>query len=625
MTRGQRNVDPAQVRRVLHRTFGLATLREGQEPVINRVLSGLSTLALMPTGAGKSLCYQLPALMLEGCTVVISPLIALMKDQCDALAELGVPAVRLHSGLSVAELAASRQAIEAGAARIVFTTPEQLLHPEFIAGLRARGVALLVVDEAHCLSQWGFDFRPAFLEIGGALAALGRPPVLALTATATESVVADITELLAIPQAGVIGTDLYRPNLHYQAEHFSRAEDKSARLIERVLRSSGSGLVYVATVTQAVAVHAALAAAGEPAGLYHGRLGPAKRHAAQDAFMNGTVRVMVATNAFGLGIDKPDIRFVIHHQLPSGLDAYCQESGRAGRDGAVADCTLLFVDRDRHVQQFFLSGRYPQRHEFRAVVETLGQPPSDGTCWRLDTLVDRLGNRRKVAVAVNMLRQHGRLHADDHGRLALTAEAADPDMLAPLVAACADKALRDRAMLERMIAYAQSGRCRWHLLLEHLQTAPAMARCQTCDNCLRLAAHEAEQRRGIADRQGGDPIITQPVAFAIGTRVRTRRHGLADVVACDALSVTVCFANGQTRSFQPQFLSVAKSARRAPASSPAPARPAWDGQAQPGAASEAGRPDVEDEMTIDIPGIAGRPSNSATSDSAHAGDDDVHR
>ena len=553
-------VDPAQIRRVLRRPFGLSSLRDGQEPVITRILAGRSTLALMPTGAGKSLCYQVPALLLEGRTLVISPLIALMKDQCDALVELGIAAVQLHSGLAAADLAASHQAIEDGTARIVFTTPEQLIYYEFIAKMNLHGVALLVVDEAHCLSQWGFDFRPAFLEIGNAIAALGQPPVLALTATATESVVDDITTLLTIPRAGVICTDPYRPNLHYRAEHFSRAEDKSARLIELVERSSGSGLIYVATVKEAVAVHAALAAAGIPVGIYHGRLGTASRHAAQDAFMVGAVRVMVATNAFGLGIDKPDIRFVIHHQLPSGLDAYCQESGRAGRDGAPADCTLLFVDGDRNVQQFFLSGRYPHLNEFRAVVDALARTAPDGVGWPVESLVERLGNRRKVAVAVNMLRQHGLVHADEHGSLTLRAEAADPEMLVPLVTACENKALRDRSMLERMISYAQSGRCRWHLLLEHLDAASVVDRCQTCDNCLRLAAHEAEQVRRVDDRRAEAPmIVPKTPTFAAGSVVRTRRHGRAEVVTSDALSVTVRFANGQTRSFQPQFLTRARS------------------------------------------------------------------
>jgi len=557
MSRTRCAVAPEKIKRVLRGTFGLTRLRDGQEAVIARVLAGLSTLALMPTGAGKSLCYQLPAMLMEGRTLVISPLIALMKDQCDSLRDLGIAAIELHSGLSAAELDLSRVALADGSARIVFTTPEQLLNAEFISELTVRPVSLLVVDESHCLSQWGFDFRPAFLEIGAARESLGRPPVLALTATATDAVVDDITELLSIPRAGVIGIDPYRPNLRYRAEHFSRAEDKMARLVALVSASEGAGLVYCATVKAAELVHEALISAGENAGLYHGRLSSTKRHAAQDALMEGKVRVVVATNAFGLGIDKPDIRFVIHHQVPAGLDAYCQESGRAGRDGLPADCTLLFVDADRSVQQFFLSGRYPSLHDFQRVIAALRSAPDGDRGWDVDTLSEHIGNRRKSTVAVHMLRQQGLLSLDAQDRLHLCDATSDTQGLQTLATACEAKAVRDQTMLEQMIAYAQSGRCRWQLLLDHLGGTPMTERCGTCDNCLRLAAHETE--RAIAPLSSERPDAPTRPGFAVGQRVRTRRHGHADVIATDALSVTVRFDNGLTRCFQPEFLRVSTS------------------------------------------------------------------
>ena len=550
-----------KIKRVLRSTFGLARLRDGQEAVIARVLAGQSTLALMPTGAGKSLCYQLPAMLMSGRTLVISPLIALMKDQCDSLRDLGIAAIQHHSGLTAAELELARKGLADGTARIVFTTPEQLLNPAFMQDLMACPVSLLVVDEAHCLSQWGFDFRPAFLEIGGALQVLGRPPVLALTATATDTVVDDIAELLSIPRAGVISIDPFRPNLHYRAEHFSRAEDKMARLVALARDSAGSGLVYCATVKSAELVHQALVVAGENAGLYHGRLGAAKRHAAQDAFMDGSVRVMVATNAFGLGIDKPDIRFVIHHQVPAGLDAYCQESGRAGRDGLPADCTLLFVDADRNVQQFFLAGRYPALQDFQRVVTALRDAQARGEHGDVDALAAQPGSRRKSTVAAHLLRQHGLVTTDPAGRWTACDAAFDPGTLQSLALACEEKAARDQAGLEQMIAYSQSGRCRWRLLLDHLGGTPLTERCGTCDNCLRLAAHEAD-RAAVVDAAQPDIASSRP-GFVVGQRVRTRRHGPADVVATDALSVTVRFENGQTRSFLPQFLSAMKLRRPA--------------------------------------------------------------
>lgn len=548
-------VPPEKIRRVLRGTFGLSQLREGQEAVIARVLAGLSTLALMPTGAGKSLCYQLPAMLMGGRTLVISPLIALMKDQCDSLRELGIAAVSLNSGVPAAQLEEARRAMADGTARIVFTTPEQMVNPMFVEQLTSSPIALLVLDEAHCLSQWGFDFRPAFLEIGGMLGSLGNSPVLALTATATESVVDDITTMLSIPRAGVISVDPFRPNLHYRAEHFSRAEDKQARLTALVVASRGTGLVYCATVKSAELVHDALVAVGENVGLYHGRLSASKRLEAQDAFMDGAVRVMVATNAFGLGIDKPDIRFVIHHQVPAGLDAYCQESGRAGRDGAVAECTLLFVDADRSVQSFFLGGRYPDIADLREVLSALAKSP-DGTGLDGEALAERVGGRRKLIVASHLLRLHGFIAADASGRLRPGEAAADPVALASVVHECEQKAVQDRAMLEQMIAYAQSGQCRWRLLLDHLGGAPLTERCNTCDNCLRLARHETQCLPSQANAEHVAP--PESSRFAIGQRVRTRRHGQAEVVACDALSVTVLFGNGQTRCFQPQFLRPTK-------------------------------------------------------------------
>ncbi|MDB5963992.1 MAG: recombinase RecQ [Polaromonas sp.] len=565
-SRGSAHGDMARrIRATLKRSFGLTRLREGQEEVISRILAGGNTLAVMPTGAGKSLCYQLPALLVPGRTVVVSPLIALMQDQCDSLREHGIAAVQVNSALDADTSHEAERAIADGSARIVLTTPERLADPAFQALLRQSTTSLLVVDEAHCISQWGHDFRPAFLDIAPALSALGTPVVLALTATATEAVTADITGQLGIPADGVFNTGAYRANLHYRVEQVAREEDKLDRVLALVRGLGGSGLVYTATVKAAEAVYDALAATGEQVLRYHGKLGAAERHAAQDAFMRGDARVMVATNAFGLGIDKPDIRFVLHYQMPSGLDAYYQESGRAGRDGLVAACTLLFLRRDKAVQQFFMSGRYPGAEDVEALYRTLGQEPPDASGWSLQALHDRLGRPlNKLKVAASLLRRQQVAAAGPDGALYLTRPDLDDATLQGLMQAYGDKRAQDRAALEEMVFYAQTGQCRWRVLLQHLQEQADFERCGHCDNCRRIAAFQAglAQRVQETDEAKDEPAPAAangggaPAAmhFEPGDVVRVRRYGLGKVVASDALSVTVGFGAGQQRIFQADYV-----------------------------------------------------------------------
>jgi ATP-dependent DNA helicase RecQ len=466
-------------------TFGLNDFRPGQEAVIRSIVDGHDTVAVMPTGAGKSLCYQLPALHLPGTTIVVSPLIALMKDQTDKLQALGVRARQVNSALDTAQLKEALRAIEDGEVEFVFTTPERLEDPAFLQLLQKHHVDLFVVDEAHCLSEWGHDFRPAFLGLGAARIALGSPPVLALTATATDRVLADIAAQLRLNGPRTFNLGIYRSNLHYEVRRTANDIAKQQNLVKVLREIRGNGIVYCATVKNAEAVSRVLEAEGIPAAVYHGRLAAARRREAQDRFMANELEAIVATNAFGMGIDKPDIRFVIHYDMPGSLEAYYQESGRAGRDGDTATCMLLYRIEDRRTHQFFMGGKYPNAEDIigvRDALEGLGGVESAVALSSIQSAATFVA-KSKVRSVLTVMKEAGIVRELRGSRFRLTRTAVDAGQLEEVARTYADRRDADRTKLERMEAYAQSATCRWKLLLDYFGETDGVEACGECDNC----------------------------------------------------------------------------------------------------------------------------------------------
>ena len=329
----------------LKQYFGHDSFRPGQERLVDGILSGRDVLGIMPTGGGKSLCYQVPALLLPGLTLVISPLISLMKDQVAALTTAGVPAAFFNSSQTLEEYRETWSGIRSRAYRLVYVAPERLENPRFVQLMGSQDVSLLAVDEAHCISQWGQDFRPSYLKIADFAAALGRRPIMAaFTATATARVQEDIVTQLDLQRPVRVVTGFDRPNLFFDVQ---RPKDKTTALLSLIAQRPGkSGIVYCATRNAVERVWTALNDHGIPAARYHAGLPEEERRANQDDFQFDRRTVMVATNAFGMGIDKSNVSFVIHYNMPKNLESYYQEAGRAGRDGEAADCILLYSPGD---------------------------------------------------------------------------------------------------------------------------------------------------------------------------------------------------------------------------------------------------------------------------------------
>jgi len=485
-------VGQQDVRRALHERFGHEAFRPGQQAVVEAVLAGEDVVAVMPTGGGKSLCYQLPALLLDGLTLVVSPLIALMKDQVDALTKLGHDATFLNSSLDLGEQRERLRQAAAGRWKLLYVAPERLGSARFLEAVATMKIVRLAVDEAHCISQWGHDFRPDYARLGELRALVGSPPTAAFTATATREVRDDVVKQLRLAAPRVFVAGFERPNLRLIVRRPTSVAEKKQLLTGAVAESGTPAIVYAATRKNVVEIAQHLAAAGVDAAAYHGGLDAAERSRVQDEFMSGARPVIVATNAFGMGVDKSDIRLVVHYDLPGSVEAYYQEAGRAGRDGGPADCVLLYNYADVRIQRFFLDGANPDPDVFPALLGRL----RDGAAGMAE-LAAATPTKNPIAVetALGMLRRAGAVSREVDAATGeevyvlgdLPEDGAAPVDLPHLAA----KRAGDEDRLHAMCAYAAGSACRRAYVLRYFGSDEARERCEACDRCQGLGAAAA--------------------------------------------------------------------------------------------------------------------------------------
>ena len=480
---------------VLEKYFGFRKFLDAQEEVITAITSGADALVVMPTGGGKSLCYQLPALLLEGTTVVVSPLIALMKDQVDALQRRGISATLINSSITPEEQRERIRALARGEFKLVYIAPERFRSRSFLEALGQSTIALFAVDEAHCLSMWGHDFRPDYFRLDQVLETLGCPQVAAFTATATPEVRRDILTHLRLREPREFVAGFARPNLKLLITHVTNEPQKYERL-NALIRENKTGIVYCSTRKRVEAVAETLKLAKISSILYHGGMNDEEREKAQNEFMQGRRDIVVATNAFGMGIDRADIRFVVHFDVPGSVEAYYQEAGRAGRDGEAATCELLFNHADTRVQEFFIEGSNPPLEFIAQTYEMLRREEDEKHELQISikdmaTRLDAEGNDMMLSSSLHILDREGYIDRFDiPGRRVRGTRLLQPDVRGTQLkldaAKLREKERRDRAKLKLMVDFAYARTCRQQAILRYFGEEDP-ARCGNCDICLETA------------------------------------------------------------------------------------------------------------------------------------------
>ncbi|MDC0289950.1 ATP-dependent DNA helicase [bacterium] len=511
-----------RAREKLQEVFGFEDFLDGQETVIDEILSGRDGSVVMPTGGGKSLCYQLPALCREGVTLVVSPLIALMKDQVDALKERGVAVTLINSTLTWNEQKERLDGMKNGDYRLVYIAPERFRASSFMSALSDVKIEMVAIDEAHCLSQWGHDFRPDYMRLGKALEKMGRPQCVALTATATPIVREDIRGVLNLREPFESISGFERPNLSFTITPVEKVAQKYGRL-KKVLAENKTGIVYCATRKKVEEVAETIHSWGLKCIAYHGGMSDQEREDTQNAFISREADIAVATNAFGMGIDRSDVRFVVHFEIPGSVEAYYQEAGRAGRDGEASVCELLFNYADTRTQEFFIDGVNPGPGMIRDVYQFFLNEADDSyeVHRTLDEIKDAIGAKNGMAVGAALgalIRGRWVERFDVPGMRAKGTRLLKPDVLTRDLtldeAALEEKERRDREKLEKMVQLCYANTCRQQWVLEYFGEVDAPV-CGSCDVC---RGEENSERRAPSDDE--DLIVRK---FLSGVARMSRR------------------------------------------------------------------------------------------------------